>query len=634
MSQTEIIKVPDLGGASQVDVIEILVNGGDVITVDQGLMTVEGDKASMDIPAPVAGTITQVLVKVGDQVSEGDALFEISHEQTVSAEPDTSPSSHVASKSSTTASTSVQTIKVPDLGGAASVDIIEQHVQVGDTIVVDDPIMTVEGDKASMDIPAPIAGTITTILSQVGSKVSEGDPLLELEVTTTAEVETTEALSAPEVTQEQASTTAQEVVMAIPDLGGAASVDVIEVHVQVGDHIEQESPVVTLEGDKASMEVPATHSGKVTALNISVGDKVSEGDALLTLITEVTTIATPASSASSGSPKASTQAAPAKPVVASAPESKALSPEAMNKISFADVHASPSVRRFARDLGVDLTQVKGSGPKDRVTQKDVQAFVKGVMTGAKTRASVAPTAKTMTVDFSEFGKTTHEPFNKIKRMTGKHMDFCWTTIPHVTQFGEADITEMEAFRQEHKDEAKALGIRLTPLAFITQVLGQTLQEFPHFNASLDPTGEGLIIKHYTNIGIAVETPNGLVVPVIRDVMEQSIMDLAKTMGDISKKARDGALTANDMKGGSMTISSLGGIGGTAFTPIVNAPEVAILGISKSYMKPVYQDGEFVPRLMLPLSLSYDHRVIDGAEGARFLTRFSELLGDIRNLLLV
>ena len=631
MSQTEIIKVPDLGGAAQVDVIEVMVQAGDQIELDQGLMTVEGDKASMDIPAPIIGTVSRVLVKVGDQVSEGDDLFEVTTESSKSNDvPVVSDTPQEPEMPSNAALESI-TVYVPDLGGAAQVDVIEQHVHVGDTIALDAPLFTVEGDKASMDIPSTASGVVTEVCAKVGDQVKEGDALIHMQTQSesasapvVAENTPKEAVTSPDVAP-------TEVTMTIPDLGGAAQVDVIEVHVKPGDQIEKEAAIATLEGDKASMEVPATHSGEILSVHVSVGDKVSEQDAMVTVKTTATQKVTQEQVPTS---------APKKPAASAVQQTPApsqhtpLAPEAMNKISFGAVHASPSVRRFARDLGVDLTQVKGSGPKGRVTQKDVQSFVKGVMTGASTPKAAAPVAKTMTVDFSEFGETTHEPFNKIKRMTGKHMDFCWTTIPHVTQFGEADITDMEAFRQEHKDEAKASGIRLTPLAFITQVLGQTLQEFPHFNASLDPSGEGLILKHYTNIGIAVETPNGLVVPVIRDVMDQSIMSIAEAMGDISKKARDGALTANDMKGGSMTISSLGGIGGTAFTPIVNAPEVAILGVSKSYMKPVYQNGEFVPRLMLPLSLSYDHRVIDGAEGARFLTRFSELLGDIRNLLLV
>ncbi len=529
------------------------------------------------------------------------------------------------------------TIYVPDLGGADQVEVIEILVTVGDQVAPEHGLINVEGDKASMDIPSSSAGTVAAILVNVGDKVSEGTAIVEL-ATGETQVQATETSALALESSAVQEVTAPEVAVAlrsllVPDLGGADEVEVIEVHIAPGDFIEKEIAVVTLESDKASMDVPAEFSGKVVSLAVKVGDKVSEGMKLAEVEETSLAVPSPASPAAppqsaASTPQASSPQNQSSQVGRSAPAQQLAVPVQ----SYEEVHASPSVRRFGRELGVDLTQIAGTGEKARIVKENVQDYVRKTL-NQPGRAGRGAVSVPDPVNFAQFGEVEHVPFNKIKKLTGQHMEYCWSTVPHVTQFGEVDITATEAFRQDHKDEAMQKGVRLTLLAFVMQVLAQTLQEFPHFNASLDPNGEGLLVKKYCNLGMAVETPAGLVVPVIKDVIGKSLLEIAYEMGMISKKAREAGLTPADMKGGCMTISSLGGIGGTAFTPIVNAPEVAILGVSKSYHKPVLVGDEFVPRLMLPLSLSYDHRVIDGAEGARFLTRFAELLSDIRNLLL-
>lgn len=430
-------------------------------------------------------------------------------------------------------------------------------------------------------------------------------------------------------------------IIKVPDLGGAQTVDVIEILVTPGDTIEKEDSLVTLEGDKASMEIPAPLSGTVKEIQIKLGDKVSEGSAILTLETAASEISKETAESNTETPAEE----PPKPVAATpqAVSEQAKPPEtavtsetsvAAPSSSGEAVHAGPAVRRLAREFGVDLNRVTGSGEKQRILKEDVQKFVKSALAGGGASSgnglAVAPAP---VIDFSQFGETELKPLSKIKRLTGVNTHRSWVTVPHVTQFDEADITELEAFRKHKKAEAEKQGYKLTPLVFIMKALVKALQHFPSFNASLDPTGEQLILKKYYNIGVAVDTPNGLVVPVIRDVDQKGLFELSKELRDISTKAREKGLMPNEMSGGCMTISSLGGISGTAFTPIVNTPEVAILGVSKSQMKPVYQNGEFVPRLILPLSLSYDHRVIDGAEAARFSGYLSQLLSDIREVLL-
>ena len=417
----------------------------------------------------------------------------------------------------------------------------------------------------------------------------------------------------------------------VPDIGGFKDVAIIEVAVKVGDAIKAEETLITLETDKATMDVPAPFDGVVKELKLKVGDKVSEG-VLIAVIETIGEAAAPAPAAVAPAPApvaAPAQAAPAPAPVAAAPAPSSTS-------SAGKSHASPSIRRFARELGVDLSLVKGSASKGRITREDVQSYVKAALAAPRGTATGVGGIQLLdmpVVDFAKFGAIESKPLSRIKKISGANLHRNWVMLPHVTQFDEADITEMEAFRKEIGAEYAKQSIKITPLAFLLKAAAAALLKFPEFNASLDASGENLILKKYVHIGVAVDTPDGLMVPVIRDVDQKGLVQLAKELGEISQKARDKKLSAVDMQGGCFSISSLGGIGGTAFTPIINAPEVAILGVSRSSMKPVWQDGAFVPRLMLPLSLSYDHRVIDGAAGARFTSALAQVLADVRRLVL-
>ncbi len=507
-------------------------------------------------------------------------------------------------------------IKIPDLGGAADVDVIEVLVKPGDVIEAETPIATLEGDKATMDVPSPKAGKVVSVDLNVGDKVSEGDALMTLDVAGAGDAAEAPKEEAPKAVEPP---TAQAVEQAIkvPDLGGADQVDLIEINVAVGDVVEVEQALITLEGDKATMDVPSPIAGEIKSINVKVGDKISEGDVIMMALSTATASVDTAS-------KPVDKAEPAK-TTSPAPET--------TKPQSTDVYAGPAVRRLAHELDINLSKVKGSGNKGRITKEDLKRFLSGGGSGGGDFPfKLAPLPK---VDFTKFGETESLALGKIKKATAANMARNWVGIPHVTQFDKADITDMEAFRQEQKGAAAAQGVKLTPIVFIMKAAVAALREFPHFNASLDNSGENLILKKYFNIGIAVDTPNGLVVPVIRDVDKKSIIELAKELGEISAKARKGGLSMADMQGGCFTISSLGGIGGTAFTPIINAPEVSILGVSKSEMQQVFdkKTGEFMPRLMLPTSLSYDHRVIDGAAAARFSVFLASRLADIQTLLL-
>ena len=424
----------------------------------------------------------------------------------------------------------------------------------------------------------------------------------------------------------------------VPDIGDFEGVEVIEIMVSAGDVISVEDPLVSLESDKAAMEIPSPQAGTIKAVKVSIGDKVSQGDLLVTM--EVSEAAQATETATAQQPEQATPAPaaepkkPAAPTPAPAPAHRPppVAPSPIDEAGFRKSHASPSVRKFARELGADLGQITGSGNKGRIIKEDVKAFVKKVMTlgGSAGGLSVAPMPE---IDFSQFGDIEMQPLTKINKLTGQFLHRNWVTVPHVTQFDEADITELEKFRKQLNEEHKNEGTRVTVLAFLMKALVSALKEYPRFNSSLDASGEYLVLKKYIHIGVAVDTPDGLVVPVIRDCDRKSLIELANELIETSIKARDKKLSPADMSGGCISISSLGGIGGTAFTPIVNAPEVAILGVSRAQMKPVYKDGEFVPRLVLPLSLSYDHRVIDGADGARFTSFLSKVLSDTRRLLL-
>ncbi|TDF39371.1 dihydrolipoyllysine-residue acetyltransferase [Alteromonadaceae bacterium M269] len=553
----------------------------------------------------------------------------------------------------------MQDVLVPDVGGE-EVEIIEVCVAIGDSVSAEDSLITVESDKASMDIPAPFDGEIGEILVKVGDKVSQDSLIMKMKAAqaaaqeeTPAEpasapvVEETPAPAAPEPQVEAApaaEATSAVIEVHVPDIGDATDVDVIEVLVEAGEKIEKEAGLITLETDKATMDVPAPEAGVVQSISVKVGDKVSEGSLVLML---ETTSSAPATAPAAESAPAKAEAPTPAPAAEKAPEPKRAPvphhPSAGEVQSSGHVHASPAVRRVAREFGVDLTKVKGSGRKGRILKEDVQSYVKyelsrpkmnpgsSVASGSGGLQVIAPPK----VDFSKFGEVEEIPLTRIQKISGPNLHRNWVTIPHVTQFDEADITELEAFRKSQNavSEKKKLGIKITPLVFMMKAVADALKAYPVFNSSLSESGESLIQKKYYHIGIAVETPGGLVVPVVRDVDKKGIYELSKELMDISKNARDGKLKAADMQGSCFTISSLGGIGGTAFTPIVNAPDVAILGVSKSDMKPKWNGKEFEPRLMLPLSLSYDHRVIDGAVAARFTTHLSKVLTDIREMLL-
>lgn len=510
--------------------------------------------------------------------------------------------------------TMIKEVTVPDIGGATDVDVIEVSVKPGDVVAKEDSLLTLEGDKATMEIPSPFSGKIVSVHVAVGDKISEGHLIVTLEVTVDlAEKQLNETTLQPVVP----TATAQKVL--VPDIGGADNVDVIQINVAIGDEVQKEDALITLEGEKATMDIPSPFTGKVTEILVAVGAKVSEG-------TPIAVIAA-AGDASSKTVSAATGAATASMSSASGinvPPVAAVAPAAStNHLVLpltplgANVHASPSVRRIAREFGVDLRLVKGSGEKSRIVKEDVQAFVRGEL--AKPRGGLGielmPAPK---IDFAKFGEIEVKPLNKIKRLTGANVHRSWVTIPHVTQFAETDITELEVLRKHQNIKAAEQGVKLTPLVYIMKAVVASMKAFPYFNSSLDASGENIILKKYFHLGIAVDTPNGLVVPVVRDVDQKDVLTLAVELGAISEKAREKGLSSAEMAGSCFTISSLGGIGGTAFTPIVKAPDVAILGVSRSSMKPVYENGEFVPRMMLPLSLSYDHRVIDGAEGARFI----------------
>lgn len=547
----------------------------------------------------------------------------------------------------------IENIIVPDIGGAEGVEVIELNVSVGDHVNEDDGIVTLESDKATMEVPAPFAGVIKELKVAVGDQVSEGSLVAVIDTDASASASdnnnadadaSSEAAgsaqssgSAQNNTQE---TTQESLEITVPDIGGAEGVEVIEIAVKAGDQVEEDQALITLESDKATMDVPAPSAGTIESIAVNVGDKVSEGSLVANLLTSPKqTAAKPAAgkqSAPASAPAAAQAASPSQQPAASNPAIAQLVQAAEASAVDSSIHASPAVRRVASEFGINLKLVKATGPKGRILKEDVQNYVRSVLAGASTGAAAgAGLPEAPKVDFSKFGETETKALTKIKKLTGKFLSRNWLLVPHVTQFNDADITDLEAFRQEEKATAAKQGIKLTPLVFIMKAVVAALKEFPEFNASLSQDGSELILKKYFNIGVAVDTPEGLVVPVIKGVDCKGIFELSKELGEISAKAREGKLLPKDMQGACFTISSLGGIGGTAFTPIVNLPEVAILGVSRSQMKPVYnaESKQFDARLMLPLSLSYDHRVIDGAEGARFIMYLSKNLEDIRQLVL-
>jgi pyruvate dehydrogenase E2 component (dihydrolipoamide acetyltransferase) len=522
-------------------------------------------------------------------------------------------------------------VVVPDLGDFADVEVIEVLVKPGDSVAAEQGLITLETDKATMDIPSPAAGKITAVKVKTGDRVSAGSVIASLEAADggAAEKPAAETRSEVDRTVRQpklarataAPAKAEPLLVAVPDLGDFSGVEIIDILVKAGDEVAAEQGLVTLETEKASMDVPSPQAGRVLELKAAVGDKVSAGDPLLLL--QPSGNAPEAAGASAAAP------APREPAPPSAaPAAKPPAPRAAvssTPTSFSEAHASPSVRKLARELGVELGRVRGSGAKGRVTADDVKVFVKEVMLSGATAAGALPAVPT--VDFAKYGRVETEPLSRIQKLSGPRLHASWVNVPHVTQHDEADITELEEKRSALKEPANERGIKLTPLAFIVRACAIALAEMPLFKSSLTPDGESLVIKHYTHIGFAADTPQGLVVPVIRDADKKDLYEIAKALATLSDRARGGKLQSDDITGGCFTISSLGGIGGRFFTPIINAPEVAILGVSRSTWQPVYRDLAFVPRLMLPLSLSYDHRVIDGAKAVRFTARLGEILAN-------
>ena len=651
------ISVPDLSGAADVDVIEVLVKAGDVIAEGDSIISVETDKAAMEVPAPQGGTVVEVIMQEGAVCNEGDAILTLSTAAAAPVEVTAEPAPIAATPvtaapvaAPAAASGAVEDIKVPDLSGAADVDVIEVMVAVGDTVSEGDSLISVETDKAAMEVPAPKAGVVTAIAMQEGSVCNEGDVILSLQVAGEAAVPIAAAVAAPVAaapTPAPAATPAATPAVSggkedikVPDLSGATDVDVIEVMVAVGDTVAQGDSLISVETDKAAMEVPSPKAGVVTAVAMQEGVTCNEGDVILTLevvgSAPVAPVAAPAPApAASTAPAPVATPAPTPAITASAPVSADLA-----KKNQSTLYAGPAVRILAREFGVDLSLVKGTGNRGRILKEDMQAWVKAALkktataaTGSATVTSGSGIPQVPEIDFSKFGEIELEKLSKIARVTRDNMSRAWLNVPHVTQFDEADITDLEAFRKDMKDEAAKSGVRLTPMPFIIKAVAKALAEHPRFNASLHADGQHLVLKKYINIGIAVDTPHGLMVPVIKDADKKSIYELANEAVELAGKAKDRKLKPNEMQGACFTISSLGGIGGTGFTPIVNTPEVAILGISKADIKPRWNGKEFEPRKMLPLCLSYDHRAINGGDGGRFMTYLNAVLSDIRKLVL-
>jgi pyruvate dehydrogenase E2 component (dihydrolipoamide acetyltransferase) len=568
-------------------------------------------------------------------------------------------------------------VKVPDIGDFTDVPVIEVLVKAGDSVKAEDSLVTLESDKATMDVPSPSAGIVKDVKVKLGDKVSEGSVIVTLEAeaatggkaaspaqTAAAPGPTPAAGSAsaaasspsppasPKQRKDEAASTpagaAPSIEVKVPDIGDFKEVPVIEVLVKPGDTVKAEDSLVTLESEKATMDVPSPSAGVIKEVKVKLGDKVSEGNVIVVLeASDAGASAAPAqAAAATAATAAPAPAPPQSPPASVSPDRKAASASAVaapqvDSESFRKAHASPSVRAFARELGVDLSRVKGSGPKNRVLREDVQKYVKEAMSGAAAASRLAATSSAggaalgllpwPQVDFAKFGPVEAKPLSRIKKISGANLHRNWVMIPHVTNHDDADITDLEALRVTLNKENEKTGIKVTMLAFLIKVCVSALKKFPEFNASLD--GDNLIYKQYYHIGFAADTPNGLMVPVVKNADQKGVLAIAKEMGELSAKAREGKLGPVDMQGGCFSISSLGGIGGTYFTPIINAPEVAILGVCRSSMRPVWDGKQFAPRLILPLSLSWDHRVIDGAAAARFNTYLIALLGDMRRSLL-
>ena len=655
---SEIIKVPDLGGAESVEVIEVCVKPGDTVAEEDSLVVLESDKASMDVPSPLEGKVLVLLVKEGDTISEGDPILELetgaastSPEAEKKApepqpEPAAKPEAKEAepSKAETSAAASVEDMLLPDTGSDEAVEIIEISVKVGDQVSEGDSILVLETDKATVEMPAPFSGVIKSIAVKEGDKVKQGELIGAIETYSSAPAEPKQSAAtsepAPEPVASESKSAAPAATgsgakavadMVLPDTGSDSPVEIIEISVKVNDKVSEGDSILVLETDKATVEMPAPSSGTIKSIAVKEGDKVSTGDLIGTIETEGAAAATEQPTTApppkaeqpakvESKPQTAAAAAPQQAVAASASKG-------------GEVYAGPAVRLMARKLGVDLSKVKGTGPRNRILKEDVEEFVKQGLArleqGGASAGSGIP--KVPEVDFTKFGEIEILPMTKIQKVTAANMTRAWLNVPHVTQFDEADVTEMEEFRKSLKAEGEKQGIKITPLAFLLKACASALLANPDFNRSISADGESIVQKHYINIGVAVDTPRGLMVPVVKDVDKKGLWQLADEANMLAAKAREGKLSPNEMQGGCFTISSLGGIGGTGFTPIVSPPELAILGVSKSQIKPVWNGKDFEPRLMLPLSVSYDHRAINGAGCGRFFTYLVDLLSDVRRL---
>ena len=625
------IRVPDIGDASNVTVIEVAVSQGDTVAEGDTLIVLESDKASMEIPADASGLVGKIHVSEGAEVNEGDPICELEGAESA-AETVTEASSQSAPAEPIAAEVSgaSQLVSVPDTGSADGVTVIEIAVSVGDSVAEGDTLIVLESDKASMEIPAPASGVVTALKVSDGQQVVQGDPICEMTggnatATSTPVPQASPEPAAAESLAPQSIGGIEKVV--VPDTGNADGVTVIEISIGVGDTVSEGDTLIVLESDKASMEIPSPVSGKVLALSVKEGDSVAQGDAIADI--EATAGSQPQATT------ASTQQPTATPASTKAP---APQPPVVEEASVpsvgSSVHAGPAVRALARELGVNLSSVPSTGPRGRITKDDLHDFVKAKLQEAESGQTMnggSGIPPIPPVDFAAFGPVERIPMTKIHKLTADNMTRCWLNVPAVTQFDEADITDLETFRKSMKAEAEKKGVKLTPLPFLIKASAYALAELPQVNASIDPSTDEIVRKGYIHIGIAVDTPDGLMVPVIRDADQKGIWDIAAEASELADKAKNKKLKPAEMQGATFTISSLGSIGGTAFTPIVPSPQAAILGISKASMQPVWDGSAFQPRLMLPLCLSYDHRVINGGDGARFTTILSKVLCDIRHL---
>ncbi|MGJ7514162.1 dihydrolipoyllysine-residue acetyltransferase [Pseudomonas baetica] len=654
---SELIRVPDIG-SGEGEVIELFVKVGDRIEADQSILTLESDKASMEVPAPKAGIIKSLKVKLGDRLKEGDELLELEVEGAAAAAP--APAAAPAAKAeaapaaapapaapaAAAAAASVQQVHVPDIGSSGKAQIIEIQVKVGDKVEADQSLITLESDKASMEIPSPAAGVVKAISVKLNDEVGTGDLILDLEVAGAAApaaaapaqaAAPAAAAPAPAAAAPAAPVADSVQDIHVPDIGSAGKAKIIEVLVKAGDSVEADQSLITLESDKASMEIPSPAAGVVESVSVKLDDEVGTGDLILKLKVKG---AAPAAAPAPAAAAPSAPAPAAAPVAAAPAPAPAAAPAAAPAKPGAKVHAGPAVRQLAREFGVELSAVGASGPHGRILKEDVQVYVKAMMQKAKEAPAAAAGATggagippIPAVDFSRFGEIEEVPMTRLMQVGAANLHRSWLNVPHVTQFDSADITELEAFRNAQKAVAEKAGVKLTILPLLLKSCAHLLKELPDFNSSLAPSGKAIIRKKYVNIGFAVDTPDGLLVPVIKNVDQKSLLQLAAEAASLAEKARTKKLSSDEMQGACFTISSLGHIGGTGFTPIVNAPEVAILGVSKATIQPVWDGKAFQPKLMLPLSLSYDHRVINGAAAARFTKRLSDLLADIRTILL-